>query len=71
MAKLDFTVPFSGFASTTFINCFTSAYMYLEGMSAKGEGVSARGQWENGQRDGCGNCATKPQAIQEKFFFFI
>lgn len=45
--------------------------MYLEGMPAKGEGVSACGQWENGQRDGCGNCATKPQAIQEKFFFLI
>ena len=32
MTKLDFTIPFSGFASTTFINCFTSVYMYLEGM---------------------------------------
>ena len=29
MTKLDFTIPFSGFASTTFINCFTSVYMYL------------------------------------------
>lgn len=38
MAKLDFTVPFSGFASTTFINCFTSAYMYPEDMSEKEEG---------------------------------
>ena len=24
MKKLDFTVPFSGFASTTFVNCFAS-----------------------------------------------
>ena len=30
--KMDFTIPFSGFASTTFINCFASVYMYLENM---------------------------------------
>ena len=71
MTKLDFTVPFSGFESTNFINCFTSVYMYLEGMTAKGETVTFCNEWENGQCNGCGHCATKPQALQEKFFFLF
>ena len=29
---LDFTIPFSGFCGTTFINCFASTYMFLEGI---------------------------------------
>jgi len=28
--ELPFNVPFSGFAGTTFLNCFTSTYMFLE-----------------------------------------
>lgn len=28
--ELTFKIPFSGFTSTTFINCFTSTYMFLE-----------------------------------------
>ena len=57
MTKLDFTIPFSGFASTTFINCFTSVYMYLEGMKQEDKGVTRCSQWENGQCSSCGNCA--------------
>jgi len=29
----NFDIPFSGFAGTSFINCFTSAYMFLEGIN--------------------------------------
>ena len=29
--ELAFDVPFSGFAGTTFLNCFTSVYLHLEG----------------------------------------
>lgn len=71
MTKLDFTIPFSGFASTTFINCFTSVYMYLEGMKQEDKGVTRCSQWENGQCSSCGNCATKPHAMQERCFFLF
>ena len=36
MPKLDFTIPFSGFCGTTFLNCFTSVYMHLEDLGAGG-----------------------------------
>ena len=71
MTKLDFTIPFSGFASTTFINCFTSVYMYLEDMRQEDKGVTRCSQWENGQCSSCGNCATKPHAMQERCFFLF
>lgn len=29
----DFDIPFSGFAGTSFINCFTSTYMFLENIN--------------------------------------
>ena len=71
MSKLDFTIPFSGFASTTFINCFTSVYLYLEDMNGKVGNESFCNQWTNGQCNSCGNCATKPQALQERYFFLF
>ena len=71
MPKLNFSIPFSSFASTTFINCFTSVYLYLEGINPQNEGATFCNQWENGQCNGCGNCATKPQALQERFFFLF
>lgn len=37
MKNLDFHVPFSGFAPTTFINCFTSVYLYCEGKKTEAE----------------------------------
>ena len=30
MKKLDFAIPFSGFCARTFLNCFSSTYLYLE-----------------------------------------
>ena len=71
MPKLGFSIPFSGFGSTTFINCLASVYLYLEGISAKAGNVTFCNEWENGQCNGCGNCATKPQALQEKYFFLF
>lgn len=71
MNKIEFNIPFSGFTTTNFINCFTSVYIYLEGMTAKNDGATFCNEWENGQCNGCGNCATKPQALQEKYFFLF
>lgn len=71
MPKIDFTIPFSGFASTTFINCFTSVYMYLENMTLQVENSTFCNEWENGQCNSCGNCATKPQSLQERYFFLF
>ena len=68
---MDFTIPFSGFASTTFINCFASVYMYLENMGWQAENMTYCNEWENGQCNGCGNCATKPQSRQERYFFLF
>ena len=33
----DFDVPFSGFAGTSFINCFTSTYLFLENISGSAQ----------------------------------
>ena len=33
--SLPFTIPFSGFSGTTFINCFASTYMFLEGIAGE------------------------------------
>lgn len=71
MKKLDFRIPFSGFASTTFINCFTSVYLYAEGISCGGEDTVFCNQWENGTCNGCGHCDKKPQAVQERYFFLF
>ena len=71
MYKIDFHIPFSGFSSTDFINCFTSVYMYLENMDARVTNATYCNEWENGQCNNCGNCATKPQALQEKYFFLF
>jgi len=35
MKKLNFNIPFSGFSGTTFINCFASAYLFLEGIAGE------------------------------------
>lgn len=68
MPKINFNVPFSGFTDTNFINCFTSVYMYLEKISAYPENMTFCNEWENGQCNSCGNCDTKPQALQEVYF---
>lgn len=71
MKKLDFTVPFSGFASTTFVNCFASVYMYLEKIAPPKGPAALCNQWLHGQCNSCGNCAHKPQALQERYFFLF
>lgn len=71
MKKLDFNIPFSGFASTTFINCFTAVYLYLEGTGADNGSATFCNDRENGSCNGCGNCGSKPGAISEKYFFLF
>lgn len=71
MPTLDFAVPFSGFTATNFINCFTSVYMYLENRTAQVQSATFCNEWENGQCNRCGHCATKPQALQERYFFLF
>ena len=69
--KLAFNIPFSGFAPTTFINCFASAYMFLENIEAVGETEYDCQLRENGQCSGCGNCGRTPVAMQERYFFLF
>ena len=71
MKKLDFQVPFSAFAPTTFINCFASVYLYCEGMKAEAEQDYECAQREGNPCTGCGHCAESLKAIQEKFFFLF
>lgn len=69
--KLNFTVPFSGFAGATFINCFASVYLFLEGTDTLRYAATYCNQWEKGICNGCGHCQTKPNALQEKYFFLF
>jgi hypothetical protein len=66
---LAFEIPFSGFAATTFINCFASVYVFLEA-------IATTNDFECKQRDGkpcdgCGNCRNSPAHVQEKYFFLF
>ena len=70
MKQINFKIPFSGFESTNFINCFASVYMYLEGINDKIKTTYCN-QWEKDQCNSCGHCNTKPNAIQERFFFLF
>ena len=67
--ELAFTIPFSDFASTTFINCFASTYMFLEKIETCAEVDYVCNQQKNGQCNDCGNCA--PAAMQERYFFLF
>lgn len=71
MPRLPFSVPFCGFAGTNFINCFASVYLYLEDRTLKSGRTAYCNVWENGPCNKCGNCAAKPQALQEKYFFLF
>lgn len=69
---MNFAIPFSGwYKGLEFVNCFTSVYMYLEKVFWKTDNLTSCNEWENGQCNGCGNCATKPQALQEVYFFLF
>jgi len=73
MKKLDFTIPFSGFTTTDFINCFTCVYMHLEKTPLGGvdyDCAKMRGKGCNS----CGNCGKggdTPISRQEKLLFLF
>lgn len=69
--SIAFDIPFSGFATTTFINCFASAYMHLEGIAATGEREHACAERAGATCDRCGNCGRTPVAMQERYFFLF
>lgn len=66
--ELDFQIPFSGFASTTFTNCFTSTYLFLEGIEISGIEDYPCNHRESGYCSQCGNCGKTAMAQQEKYF---
>lgn len=66
--ELNFKIPFSGFAGTTFINCFTSTYLYLEGIEISGANEYPCSQRETGYCNHCGNCGKTSVAQQERYF---
>jgi len=73
MKKLDFVIPFSGFTTTDFINCFTCVYMHLENTplgSVDYDCAKMRGKGCNS----CGNCSkggSTPAAVQEQLLFLF
>lgn len=69
--SLAFRVPFSGFATTTFINCFASVYVFLEGIDVSGDSDYACNMREGKPCNGCGHCGSTPTAKQERFFFLF
>ena len=68
-SKLDFTVPFSGFTSTNFINCFASVYMFLEHITGVDEYECARRRGL--PCDGCGRCQHSTAKKQERLYFLM
>jgi len=69
MKKLDFAIPFSGFTTADFINCFTCAYMHLEGIKGNDKYGCAKKQ---GKPCGnCGNCRRTLRGQQEQLLFLF
>lgn len=71
--SLEFNVPFSGFASTTFINCFTSTYVFLENLGVTTSDYECK-QMDGQSCDSCGNCSNggiTPIVAQERYFFLF
>ena len=69
MKKLDFAIPFSGFTTTDFLNCFTCVYMHLEGFRGNDNYECAKKQ---GKPCGnCGNCRRTLGGQQEQLFFLF
>ena len=77
--SLVFEIPFSGFCGMTFINCFTSIYLFLENIAAGGIGSECRhiGGLPCGGRDGCdgrdicGKGGNTSNAMHDKYFFLF
>jgi len=73
MKKLNFPYPFNGFCGTTFLNCFSSVYMFLENVAAGGSDYDCR-QLRGKGCNSCGNCGqggSTPISRQEKYFFLF
>lgn len=71
--QLAFAIPFCGFCGTTFINCFTSAYMFLENISVGNADYDCP-QLKGVRCNGCGKCqkgGSTPISMQEKYFFLF
>lgn len=71
--ELKFNIPFSGFTTTTFINCFAAAYMFLENIAVGNSDYECK-QLDGKSCDSCGNCAkggNTPIAMQERYFFLF
>lgn len=71
--ELSFGYPFSGFASTTFINCFASVYMFLEGIPLPASDYDCK-RLRGEACDSCGNCqggGDTPLTVQEQYFFLF
>jgi hypothetical protein len=65
--ELPFNVPFSGFTTTDFINCFAATVMVLEGRTGDDDYDCKQ---RNGEPcDGCGNCRSSTAGLQEHLFF--
>lgn len=70
MRRLSFSIPFCGFAGTTFINCFASTYMSLENVAVGGSDYECK-QLDGKSCDSCGNCGkggNTPITRQERYF---
>jgi len=73
MKKLNFPYPFNGFCGTTFLNCFSSVYMFLENVAAGGSDYDCR-QLRGKGCNSCGNCGqggSTPISRQERYFFLF
>lgn len=68
-SQLNFTLPFSGFNSLTFINCFASVYMFLENVEFKNEYECPAKEGKG--CNGCGNCNESAGKKQEDFYFLF
>jgi hypothetical protein len=67
--ELTFKVPFSGFTTTDFVNCFASTYMFLEKITGDDDYDCKK---RNGQQcDGCENCRNSTANVQEHLFFLF
>ncbi|MCU0520642.1 MAG: hypothetical protein MUF84_08125 [Anaerolineae bacterium] len=65
--ELAFNVPFSGFTTTDFINCFASTTMFIEGITGNDDYYCRQ---RNGELcNGCGNCRASTAGLQEQRFF--
>ncbi len=65
--ELPFNVPFSGFTTTDFINCFAATAMVLEGRTGDDDYDCKQ---RNGEPcDGCANCRSSTASLQEHLFF--